>query len=132
MNEFVYKKRIYYHDTDCGNVVYYANYLKYLEEARTEHLRSMGIDLNELAKEEKALFAVAGVDIRYKSPARYSDELTIISRIGKAKAASIEFSHEIKRGKTLLVECETRLVCLGEDFKPRVMPEAVSEAICGK
>ena len=115
MNEYMLKKRIYYHDTDLGGVVYYANYLKYFEEVRTEHLRSLGIDLKELHKED-VVFAVAKVSIRYRSPARYSDELVISSKIDRVKGASIEFSHIVKRAESLLVESATTLVTIGPDF----------------
>jgi len=125
MDDFEMKKRIYYHDTDCGGVVYYANYLKFCEEARTEHLRSKGIDLNELA-ERGVLFAVGDLQIKYKSPAKYGQEITVSSKIEKIKAASLYFYQEIKRGGTLIAECRTRLVLIDADFKPVVMPKDVS------
>ncbi|MFA6281569.1 MAG: YbgC/FadM family acyl-CoA thioesterase, partial [Candidatus Omnitrophota bacterium] len=76
------QKRIYYHDTDCGGVVYYANYLKYLEEARTEYMRERGLDLKELAG-TGLLFVVKKVEIEYKSPARYADLLEISTKLGR-------------------------------------------------
>ena len=121
MDAFTIKKRIYYHDTDCGGVVYYANYLKYFEEVRTEHLRSIGIDLKKLAS-EGILFAVAGLDIKYKGPARYGDEITVSSKIERMKTASLNFYHEIKKADTLLVECRTKLVSIDLNFKPVLMP----------
>lgn len=120
MNSFTIKKRIYYHDTDCGGVVYYANYLKYFEEARTEHLLSKGINLKELAK-EGVLFAVAGLEIRYKRPARYGDELVILSKIEKVNPASVDFYHDIKAGGLVLAECRTKLVFIDSGFKPRAI-----------
>lgn len=121
---FTIKKRIYYHDTDCGGVVYYANYLKFFEEARTEHLLSKGIDLERLSR-DGILFAVTNCDIQYKGPARYGDELSISSKIEKTKPASLYFYHEIKRDDSLLVECRTRLVSIGTDFKPIVIPQKI-------
>lgn len=122
---FTINKRIYYHDTDCGGVVYYANYLKFFEEVRTEHLLSKGIDLNKLGK-EGILFAVADLDIRYKGPAKYGDELVILSKIEKVKSASLYFYHEIKRKDTLLVECNTRFVSIDLNFKPITIPSGIS------
>jgi len=75
-------KRIYYHDTDCAGVVYYANYLVYMEEARTECLRAKGIELLDWAK-EGFQFVVKHVDIDYKSPGRYADTLKVVSKISK-------------------------------------------------
>ncbi len=121
METFTITKRIYYHDTDCGGVVYYANYLKYFEEVRTEHLLSKGIDLGKLGR-EGILFAVANLDIKYKGPARYGDALLISSRIEGIKAASLYFYHEIKRDESVLVECKTRLVSIGTNFKPIAIP----------
>ena len=103
------KKKIYYHDTDCGGVVYYANYLKFFEEARTEHFCGTGIDLQTLSA-KGSFFVVSSVEIKYKSSANYGDELVILSLIEKIGVASIVFSHEIKRGQSLLVKCKTTLV----------------------
>ncbi|MBL7068574.1 MAG: YbgC/FadM family acyl-CoA thioesterase [Candidatus Omnitrophica bacterium] len=130
MDNFELKKRIYYHDTDCGGVVYYSNYLKFCEEARTEHLRSKGVDLNELAK-KGILFAVGDVQIKYRAPAKYGEEIIISSRIEKVKPASLYFYQEIKRDETLLTECRTRLVLIDTNFKPVVMPKDVSASLGG-
>ena len=130
MKSFQFNKRIYYHDTDCGNVVYYANYLKHLEEARTEHLRSLGIDLKKLAG-EGVVFAVASLSAAYKSPARYADEIACLSEISAMGKAYIDFRHEIRRGGTVLVECDTRLVCLGREFKPTAIPAHIRGLLPG-
>lgn len=122
------KKRIYYHDTDCGGVVYYANYLKYFEEARTELLRAKRIDLFSLS-EKGTFFVVASVDIKYKSPARYADELEVTSNIERVKTASIDFFQQIKRDHILLVECRTKLVCVSSEFSPQAIPESISSLL---
>lgn len=124
----IMKKRIYYHDTDCGGVVYYANYLKYFEEARTELLRSKGIDLKALAS-ERLLFAVKRVEIDYKGPARYGDELEVATEVSKVKNASLEFLQTIKRKDILLVSAKTILVCIDGQFKPCVIPDQISERL---
>jgi acyl-CoA thioester hydrolase len=121
---FKSRKRVYYHDTDCAGVVYYANYLEFLEEARTEQFRSLGIDLKKLG-DEGIIFAVAGLEIKYKSPARYNDELTVSSEMVKAGRVFLDFGHRITIGDKVICECRTRLVCLGTDFKPATVPDDI-------
>jgi len=122
------KKKIYYHDTDAGGVVYYANYLKYLEEARTELLREEGVNIGELA-DKGILFAVKRTEINYKAPARYADTLTIMASISKVKNASLEFTQSIRRGDQTLVEANTQLVCINSNFIPQAIPEEVSQCL---
>jgi len=121
MEDFITEKKIYYHDTDCGQVVYYANYLKHLEEARTEYFAEKGIDLKKLS-EESTWFVVAKVEINYKYPARYQDILNILTRIDGFKNASMDFYQKITKSDTIIVEARTVLVCVGSDFKPKPIP----------
>ena len=121
-------KKIYYHDTDAGGVVYYANYLKYLEEARTEYLSRKSLSIKELAQ-TNTLFVVKKVEIDYKAPACYGDELLIITEITKVKNISLEFSQDIKRADKLLVRAKTQLVCIDSSFSPKVLPDEVVEAL---
>lgn len=121
-------KKIYYHDTDCGGVVYYANYLKYLEEARTEFLRERGIDLGVLSG-QGYWFVVRAVEIEYKSPARYGDILDIFSQIVKVKNVSLDFFQEIKRKETFLVSAKTVLVFVDNAFCPSAMPEEIRSLV---
>ncbi len=122
------QKRIYYHDTDCGGVVYYANYLKYLEEARTEYMRERDLDLKTLA-ENGLLFIVKKVEIEYKSPARYADVLDITTKLGKVRNVSFEFFQDIKRDDKILVSSVTTLVCIDKDFKPCAMCDELSKSL---
>jgi len=122
------EKKIYYHDTDAGGVVYYANYLRYLEEARTELLREKGVDIGKLA-EEGILFAVRRVEIDYKAPARYADTLTIAVSITKVKNATLEFTQTINRGDQILVKAKTQLVCITSNFKPQAIPQEVDQCL---
>jgi len=124
MDHFSIEKTIYYHDTDCGGVVYYANYLKYMEEARTEYFRTKGIELPKLA-EKNIGFVVARVEIEYKSPARYQDRLRISVTVEEARLSTIKFSHEIKKGEKIVAKSTTTLVCVGADFRPTPLPEQV-------
>lgn len=128
MEDFYIEKKIYYHDTDCGGVVYYANYLKYLEEARTEYLLSKGIELPKLA-EKNIWFVVARVEIEYKSPARYQERLKIFTRVEEAKFSTIKFFQEVKKNNITVVKAITTLICIGKDFKPISLPEEVKKAI---
>lgn len=128
MDPFFIEKTIYYHDTDCGGVVYYANYLKYMEEARTEYFRTRGIELPKLA-ENNRWFVVARVEIEYKSPARYQDRLRIFVTLEEARLSTMKFSHEIKKGETTVAKSTTTLVCVGADFRPSRLPEEVKKAL---
>lgn len=128
MTDFTIEKKIYYHDTDCGGVVYYANYLKYLEEARTEYLLQKGIELPKLA-EKDIWFVVVRVEIDYKAPARYQDKLFVSARVEEARMATIKFFQEIRREDVLIARATTTLVCVGKEFKPISLPEEVKKAI---
>lgn len=117
-------KNIYYHDTDSGGVVYYANYLKYFEEGRTEYLKDKGIDIKELMK-ENIFFVVRHVDIDYKSKACYGDILDIFTTITDKTKITLNFFHEVKKNKNLLTVANTQLVCVDGNFKPMAIPEKV-------
>jgi acyl-CoA thioester hydrolase len=123
--------RIYYEDTDCGNVVYYANYLRYMERSRTELLRERGIDL--AAYHAKGLlFAVAEAHIRYKSPARYDDLLDLESSVVELAPASIVLKTLIKRASDgmLLVEGEVKLACIvAGTGRPSRIPKEILERL---
>ncbi len=128
MEDFYIEKKIYYHDTDCGGVVYYANYLKYLEEARTEFFLLKGIELLKLA-EKNAVFVVARVEIDYKSPARYQDKIRISAVVEETKLSAVKFYQEISKGSTLLARARTTLICVDNELKVRKLPEEVKLAI---
>jgi acyl-CoA thioester hydrolase len=123
------KKTVYYHDTDCGGVVYYANYLKYFEEARTEFFAAKKLSIKELA-DSGTLFVVARQEIDYKAPAAYGDILEIKTSIGEIGAAKIVFLHEtINQSNKLLNNAKTVLVCVGRDLKPQAIPENIRSKI---
>lgn len=123
------EKRIYYHDTDCGGVVYYANYLKFLEEARTEFLEKRGVLIKELLK-ENIIFVVVRQEIEYKFPAFYADILSIDTRLAKLYPVRMEFDYEIKNesGKIICL-AKTILACVDSDFKPIAIPGIVREKL---
>jgi len=123
------KIRIYYHHTDCGGVVYYANYLKFLEEARTEFLEEKGISVKDLAA-QGILFVVARQEIDYKSPAFYGDTLYIDTRITNTSRVKLEFEYEIKnQDGEIVCMAKTVMVCVGSDFKPQAIPEDIQKKL---
>lgn len=122
--------RVYYEDTDCGNVVYYANYLKYMERSRTELLREHGIDLAEY-HEKGLLFAVTDANVKYKAPARYNDLLEVTSSIIELTPVTILFSTLIKRASDglLLVKGDVRIACISTEGKPRRIPNEMKSIL---
>jgi acyl-CoA thioester hydrolase len=130
MSKNILRVKIYYEDTDCGGVVYYANYLRYFERARTEFLETHGISLKNLI-DEGIYFIVTEAAVKYNSPGRYGDVLLIETEITKIGYASIVFRHFVFRDETgeNLVESTVKLGCVGTDMKPvRLRPE-IMEAI---
>ena len=119
------QKKIYYHHTDCGGVVYYANYLNFLEEARTEFLAEKGVSIKELAA-DGTLFVVARQEIDYKFPAVYGDILEVATSIGGTSGVRVNFEHEIKNQEgRQIAKAKTVLVCVGKDLKPKSIPEQI-------
>jgi acyl-CoA thioester hydrolase len=115
--------RVYYEDTDCGNVVYYANYLRYMERSRTEFMRDRGIELVELLH-QGTMFMVVEAKVKYRSPAKYNDLLDIESTITDITSASIIFTTMIYRHKgPLLVHGTVRIACTDADGHIKRIPE---------
>jgi acyl-CoA thioester hydrolase len=125
---FSWAARVYWEDTDGGGIVYYANYLRFLERARTEWLRSLGHSQQELAQTRGILFAVAGLSIEYRRPARLDDELTITCEPRSERATVLRFVQSIYRGApeptNLLVEADVRVVCVdARTLRPKRLPD---------
>ena len=118
------EKRIYYHDTDAGGVVYYGRYLAFLEEARTELLDDTGLTVKAL-NDRGYLFAVRTCTIAYKAPARYGDVIICDAKVVKMTAAQLFFEQKVHHKETgqLLVEAQVALACLNHEFKPQELPE---------
>ena len=116
--------RIYYEDTDAGGIVYYANYLRYLERARTEALRAWGADVAELVT-QGFWFVVSEVAMKLHAPARYDDVLVVSTKLVELRRASFRLEHEVKRGETLLVTNTTLMACVSPALRPARIPEAV-------
>jgi len=118
------KKKIYYHDTDAGGVVYYANYLKFLEEARTQFFEDLGLGVRAFA-DRGLIYAVRFCHIAYKRPARYGDMLLCDARVIKITGAQIIFTQRAwnENDRRTFAEAEVALVCLDKDFKPHPLPD---------
>ncbi|MCA7952531.1 tol-pal system-associated acyl-CoA thioesterase [Burkholderia seminalis] len=127
---FTWPVRVYYEDTDAGGIVFYANYLKFFERARTEWLRACGIDQRQLADDTGAIFIVRSTSLDYRAPARLDDTLTIASRPGRIGRASVDFTQEAWCGDTLLVAGQIRLGCVDRNgIRPAAIPQAVLDAL---
>lgn len=124
MEEFYHEKRIYYHDTDAGNVVYYARYLEHLEEGRSEYCRHKGIDVAALAA-AGTIFPVVHLEIDYKAPARYGDVVRVYTRPERIGNASVHFIQEIRRGETTLLVAKTVWACVSRELKVTRIPDEV-------
>lgn len=125
--------RVYWEDTDASGVVYHANYLRWLERARTEWLRQLGFGQERLLSEVGVGFTVAELDIRYLLPARLDDELLVITQVTAVGKASIRFKQEIhyaQPGGQPLTTASVRVGCIqASGFRPQRMPEAIENAI---
>lgn len=120
---FQWPVRIYYEDTDAGGVVYHANYLKFMERARTEHLRTLGYELDTLPEQEGILFVVRSANLEYLKPARLNDLLSVITQITRIRAASLHFDQHINRGQQLLCKGHIQVVTIDANtFKPKTLP----------
>ena len=122
---FKHKIKVYYEDTDAGGVVYYANYLKYLERARTEALTKIGLSNLRIRDNFKALIIVKSCNIDYKKPAYLEDELNIKSYILSLTKTSFVMSQTIIKNKIVIVEAKTHLVFVNEKVKPMKIPKLV-------
>jgi len=111
--------RVYYEDTDAAGVVYYANYLKFLERGRTEWLRRLGLDQSELAESQGRMFVVRHAETSYLRPARLDDMITVHTQIALLRRASIHFEQWVTRGEELLCRGTTQVCCVDVDgFRP--------------
>jgi acyl-CoA thioester hydrolase len=122
--------RVYYEDTDAGGIVFYANYLKFFERARTEWLRACGIDQNRLADEAGAIFIVRSTAVDYRAPARLDDVVKVVSRIERLGRASVDFEQEAWRDGTLLATGSIRVGCVERTaLRPAAIPPQVLAAL---
>jgi acyl-CoA thioester hydrolase len=121
--------RVYYEDTDALGIVYYANYLKFFERARTELLRLAGINQTEMANRYGMVFAVRDCSIDYRSPARLDDLIEVRSRLFELAAATVTAGQAIWRGAEELVRLDLRVACLRRDGRPVRIPAPLRQAL---
>ena len=122
---FFHELKVYYEDTDSGGVVYYANYLKFLERARTEALFSIGYSNNKIQQDFNSLIIVKSRNIEYKKPAYLEDELTIRSFVKTITKTSFFMNQIITRNNEVIVEAQIHLVFVNKDGKPKKIPEQI-------
>jgi acyl-CoA thioester hydrolase len=130
MKDFIWSVRVYYEDTDAGGVVYYANYLKFFERARTEMLRVMGFEQDTLIVTDGVIFAVRSVQVEYLKPARFNEQLQVITKLTLAKKASFTFEQIVMRGDDLLCDSNVKIACLdAQTLRPKAIPGTLFKAI---
>lgn len=125
---FSWPVRVYYEDTDAGGVVYYANYLAFMERARTEWLREQGFEQPELASVHGVLFVVRAVRIDYLKPSRFNDSLQVTVEVVNVGGSRIRFLQQVLRGAEEIVRAEVDVVCVGSGgFRPARIPREMRE-----
>ncbi len=130
MNDFVWPVRVYYEDTDAGGVVYYANYLKFFERARTELLRYLGFEQDDLMSRLGIIFVVRSVQVDYLKPARFNEQLAVSATVSSLKKTSFIFTQQITRGGDLLCQGDIRIACLDvNSMRPKAIPEEIIKKI---
>tara|TARA_B100000073_G_scaffold279915_1_gene240431 strand:+ start:348 stop:743 length:396 start_codon:yes stop_codon:yes gene_type:complete len=125
--QFKHIIKIYYEDTDSGGVVYYANYLKFLERARSEAIYSLGLSNSILQKDYGTLIIVKFCNIKYKKPAKFEDELEVMSSVISKTRTSFSMLQIIKRQEETISEAEVQLVTVNKDGKPIKIPEILEK-----
>ena len=127
---FSWPVRVYYEDTDAGGVVYYANYLKFFERARTEWLRSVGLNQDKLAQEEGLIFVVRRALLDFVRPARLDDMLEVTVEPLKLARVYVDLAQEARRGTQALARAEIRVACLNQgNFRPAAMPQFLRDSL---
>jgi acyl-CoA thioester hydrolase len=130
---FVWPVRVYWEDTDAGGIVYYANYMKFMERARTEWLRAIGIDQVLLKDDHGLMFVVVDVEAHYRRPARYGDQLQVTCKVSETTRASITLDQEVYLetvGGERLLDGRVRAACLdAQSYRPRPLPQLLWKQI---
>lgn len=130
MKRFEWPVRVYWEDTDGGGIVYHSNYLAFMERARSEWLRALGVDQGGLRDRERVQFAVVEMNVKWKRAARYDDLLVATAEVVERGGATLQFAQSIRRGDEVLVEALVRVAAVDADtMKPRRLPAAVLEVL---
>ena len=114
---------VYFEDTDTAGVVYYANYLKFMERARSDMIRAVGIDQSEMLRGDGSAYFVTHVDIRHRRPARLAEDLRVISSVQQVRASSVDIQQRVMRGDELLSDASVTAAFLDRDGRPRRQPK---------
>lgn len=117
--------RVYYEDTDFGGIVYYANYLKFIERARSEWVRSLGLDQKTLKSERGVVFVVRHLEADYISPAKFDDMLEVVTDVHLSSAARLVLNQEVLRGKDVLFRARVTLIAMRDTGKPTRLPAEI-------
>ncbi len=122
--------KIYYEDTDCGGVVYYANYLRYMERARTEYMETRGASVKALM-DQGYLFVIGRAEVDYRSSAHYGDTLVVETWVSEVTAATLIFEHTMKEKTSgrLITECKAKAVCVDSSGKPKRIPREIADKL---
>lgn len=132
---FVWPVRVYYEDTDAGGVVYYANYLRFLERARTEYLRSLGVEQDKWMEAHGLQFVVSRLSVDYRRPARFNDALDVYATVQNVRRSSVEFAQAVLKAvdATVLVSATVQVACVAcATGAPRPIPKLLIEAMQGE
>jgi acyl-CoA thioester hydrolase len=130
---FRWPVRVYWEDTDAGGIVFYANYLKFFERARTEWLRTLGVQQQALREQQGVMFVVAATALRYLAPARLDDELLVTVALAERGSASMRLVQQAWRGPLLLAEGDIRIGCVAHGtLRPCRIPSLVQQALDGR
>ncbi|MBX3563343.1 MAG: YbgC/FadM family acyl-CoA thioesterase [Sphingomonas sp.] len=116
--------RVYFEDTDLTGVVYHANYLRFMERARSDMLLAAGIDQRAVQEAGEGAYAISNLGIRYRQPARLGDELTVVSRLLRLRAASVDIHQRVMRGAEILTEADVEAAFVAPGGRPRRQPAA--------
>lgn len=119
--------QVYWEDTDAGGIVYYANYLKFTERARTDMLRGLGINQLKMMVDEGANFVVRSCEIEYLLPAKMDDHLEVLTSLTDLRGASLKMQQNIRLGSDIIVTTKVRVACLGEGGRPQRLSSAINE-----
>ena len=122
--------RVYHEDTDAAGIVYHANYLKFMERARTEWLRSLGFEQDQIARRDGVIFVVRSAAMEFLKPARFNDSIDVSVAIARHGGASIAFSQSVRRADTALCTAEVRVACVERTaYVPRALPTALASRL---
>jgi acyl-CoA thioester hydrolase len=133
MSTFSIPVRVYYEDTDAGGVVYYANYLRFMERARTEWLRDLGFEQDELSRNEGVVFAVRSANVEFIKAARFNELLNVTVERVKHGKASLTLQQQVLRDDELVCSSEVRLACVDQvSFVPKAIPASIMKKLSSK